>query len=527
MVAKKGMGALINALLNPSCYSHKVKQVSVIETHISWVILTGKLAYKIKKPVDLGFCDFTTLEKRKKFCEEELRLNSRLAPKIYIDVVPISGTVDSPRMEGDDEPFEYAVKMFEFDQNTLAARAVTEGKVTGEMVDRLAKNIAEFHDNAPVADSSMPYGEPARLFEPMKNSFTIIFSHIDDPDMKQRIACLQSFSEEEYRRHKGFLEGRKAARFIRECHGDMHLGNMCIIENDFMIYDAIEFNDYLRWIDVMSEIAFLVIDFIDRERPDLGWRLLDRYLAHTGDYESLQPLRHFMIYRALVRAKVNIIRVKQPNIGREEETTAEELFHEYVALAESLAKPPSRPTIYITKGAAGSGKSSVAGRIVEKIGAIRMRSDIERKRLFRHSAGDAGHTIEEMYSDDATDKVYNRLLELAETVIGAGYDVVVDATFLKQAQRAPFFGLAKSLGANFLILDISVDLDLARSRIQQRAKDGNDPSEAGIEVMKKQIEVMEPLTEGEKKVAVLIDAGSQKSVDSVNITILKKKPYEA
>ena len=188
MVAKKEMGALIDALLDPLCYLHEVLPVSVIETHISWVILTGEFAYKIKKPVDLGFCDFTTLEKRKRFCEEELRLNRRLAPKIYINVVPISGSPQSPRMEGDGKPFEYAVKMREFDQKSLAAKAVTEGEITGEMVDRLAKNIAEFHDNAPVADSSMPYGEPARLFEPMKNSFTIIFSHIDDPDMKQRIA---------------------------------------------------------------------------------------------------------------------------------------------------------------------------------------------------------------------------------------------------------------------------------------------------------------------------------------------------
>ena len=308
----------------------------------------------------------------------------------------------------------------------------------------------------------------------------------------------------------------------------MHLGNMCIIENDFMIYDAIEFNDYLRWIDVMSEMAFLVIDFIDKKRPDLAWRVLDMYLAHTGDYESLQTLRHFMVYRALVRAKVNIIRTRQPNISAEEKCTTTELFHEYVTLAESLAKPLSRPTIYITKGVAGSGKSSVAGRIVEKIGAIRVRSDIERKRLVRHSVGDAGLTIEEMYSDDATDKVYNRLLELAETVIGAGYDVVVDATFLKKAQRALFLNLAKSLGVNFLILDISTAPELINSRIEQRKKRGDDASDAGVDVMKKQIEMMEPLTETEKKATVSINAESRKSIDYSCEMILKQKvAYEA
>lgn len=507
---------LIKSIQKNRCFDHPVTRFAVIETHISWVLLTGPYAYKFKKPIDLGFLDFTTLDKRKKYCEEELRLNRRLAPKIYLGVVAITGSIESPKLGGKGTPIEYAVKMKEFDQSALLPHVLSRGELTAEMVDRLVTDIVAFHKNIPKANSSMPYGEPARLFEPMSKNFTKILSLLDNESERERILKLKSFSVAIYARRQKFLERRKSGGYIKECHGDMHLGNMALIDGKVTIFDAVEFNDFLRWIDVMSEIAFLFIDFTVRGRPDLGWRALNGYLQGTGDYEGLSILKHFKIYRALVRAKVALIQDSQKK-------GATNTHSRYLELAETFAKQDSPPTLFITRGVAGCGKSYISAALAESMGAVVIRSDVERKRLYGVDALATSEDSMKLYSDEANEKTYHRLVYLAERVLSAGYSAIIDATNIQAAHRYKSAELAKNLGLDFVILDVTADIDLIDERITNRIKSGADPSEADVIVMKRQLNKMEPLTEEEIGRAIFIDSSDQKTREEI-VTLIEKGP---
>ncbi len=289
---------LVDALQKCEAYPHDVQKITVRETHISWVILTGNLAYKIKKPVELGFLDFTTLDRRRYFCHQEVQLNRRYAPELYLDVVPITGSPTAPRIEGSGVAIEYAVRMRQFQEEKLFSRMIADGTLQPTHVEELAQVVGRFHASADRAVPASALGSPAEIErEALEN-----VQELNHPasDQQEIVEELGQWTRSAFHRLRATFQNRRDAGFVRECHGDLHLGNLVIVNNQVTMFDGIEFNDEFRWIDVMSDAAFVVMDLNDRGRPDLSHRFLNAYLEITGDYEGIQVLVWYLVHRSLV-----------------------------------------------------------------------------------------------------------------------------------------------------------------------------------------------------------------------------------
>jgi aminoglycoside phosphotransferase family enzyme/predicted kinase len=503
---------LVAALCSPARYPHAVGNITVIETHISFVLLTGTFAYKIKKSIDLGFLDFTTLAKRRFCCEEELRLNGRLAPRIYLETVAISGTAAEPRVGGEGEAIEYAVKMIEFPQENLLDRVLQRAALTPRHLDALAMTVAAFHDCVARVGPASEYGGPESVLAPVEQNFAQLRALPGAAEDHETLETIEAWSSREYRRLGKLFANRKQMGFVRECHGDLHLGNIALLDEDLQVFDCIEFNPLLRWIDVLNEVAFLVMDLSERGRPDYASRFLNDYLEIAGDYAGLRVLPFYLVYRAMVRAKIARMRAGQEGVDAEARRAALETYAAYVAYARRIIEP-RRCAVIITHGLSGSGKTFLAQAVLEAFGAVRIRSDLERKRL--HGLPAAAHSGSEvgagLYNPAATRATYDTLAELARDVIGAGYPVVVDATFLKRRQRDKFRALAGELGVPFLILDCDAPVSVLQQRIAARRQTAADASEATPAVLDQQLRTAESLTEGE--------AGDVLSIDTTEVCI--------
>ncbi len=488
---------LIRSLLDPACYDHPARAVRVIETHISYVVLTGDYAYKIKKPLDLGFLDFSSLDKRLAACGEEVRLNRRLAPEIYLGVVPIAGSPAAPRVDGAGAAFEYAVKMRQFDPAATLDRLDAAGGLTAAHVEAIARSAARFHvDACARAPVDSDCGSPERVWQPMAQNFAQIAPCLDAAADRAQLDALARWSAAEHARLAPQLAARQRDGFVRECHGDLHLGNLAWIDGRLLVFDCIEFNPALRWIDIQSEIAFTYMDLLQRGHHEWAWLLLNTWLEATGDYAGLDLLRHYAVYRALVRAKVAAIRGGQTAGAARAAAQAE--VRALLALAQALTQPPPL-RLDITHGLSGSGKSTLARARMQAPGAIRLRSDVERKRLAGLDALARTHAAvgEALYAGDATRRTYARLAELAATLLAAGWPVIADATFLARWQRDLLRGVARERGAAFSILDCRAPEAVLRERIVHRATRGGDASEADLAVLAHQLASADPLAADE------------------------------
>jgi uncharacterized protein len=504
-VSDENQRSLIRSLQNPSVYPHDIDRFQLIETHISWVFLCGSYAYKIKKAIDLDFLDFSTLAKRKFYCEEELRLNGRLAPELYLAVVPITGTPDQPQLGGSGEAVEYAVKMRRFPQQALLSYMQQQNQLAPTHIDQIVVQVADFHQAIPVATAGTQYGDPDHILAPARENFVQIREQMRASDDSGLLDQVSVWTEHEYEAIYEHLLQRKAMGYIRECHGDMHLGNMAVVDGRVVIFDGVEFNPDLYWIDVMSEVAFLCMDLEHHERRNFASRFLNDYLERTGDYQGLRVFHYYLAYRAIVRAKVACIRASQ-QAGLGPQALARQEFDQYLQLALSYTQP-QRPSLFITHGLSGSGKSTLSGLLVEPLAAIRIRSDRERQRMFGKGKpeGESATISEGVYSENATRQTYAKLAELAEAVLTSGYSVIIDATFIERQHRDLFKQLADRLGLSFCILYFRADADVLRQRICNRSRDGSDISEADLGVLEHQLAVYAGLDEDELAYTTTID----------------------
>jgi uncharacterized protein len=487
----------------------------VIETHISYVVLLGDFAYKIKKVIDLKFLNFTTLRARRFYCDEEVRLNRRFAPDLYLGVVSITGTLDLPRIGGDGKPLEFAVKMRAFSQESLADNLVSKAQVLSSHIDELAATLAECHRAAKRVGTDTDFGEPesilAQAIENV-NELTELHLEIDTATL----GALEHWTRKEYALRQAALLQRKQAGYVRECHGDLHLGNIVNLNGRLTPFDCIEFNDSLRWIDVISDVAFLTMDLDFRRRQDLSARFLNQYLEGTGDYDAVELLRYYQVYRAMVRAKVAALKVGSNSNATTAGTQANSDCLDHLTLAQRYTSP-GRGALMITHGFSGSGKTTLTQALLENVGAIRVRSDVERKRMFGLGLSDrseSGLGIK-LYSPDANAHTYHRLVVLARTLLTSGYPVIVDATFLKQCDRQLFCELAKELGVPFAILDIYAPVDELRRRIAQRSDKGLDASEATLAVLEHQLSSEEPFTAAERPHVFWVNSTQSADQDDV------------
>ena len=488
--------AMIAALREPSIYPHPVRRVDVRETHISWVILAGQYVYKVKKPVDLGFCNFSTLAQRKFFCEEELRLNRRLTPELYLDVVPITGRPAAPMLGGTGTAIDYAVKMVRFPDHLRGDEVLRRGGLRRRHIDGLARDVADFHGSLRPASPEECCATPAMLRERLTDNFDRVAACRRQPAEPVRIVALRGRAEAEIEARQVEFLRRSRDGSVRECHGDLHLANMVLLEGRLRMFDCLEFNPQLRWIDVMSEIAFVAMDLDYHQRRDLSWRFLSRYLEHTGDYGGLPVLNHYLAYRAMVRAKVACIRAQQDACEAEE---CEAQGH--VALVEQYLGPAD-PGLILMHGVSGTGKSHLAELLVEGAGAVRLRSDVTRRRL-------CGNDDPEIrYAPEVTHRVYKQLLGDAERVTGSGRSAVVDAAFLTRRHRERFQRLAIEHGIPFVIVSVDAPDAVLQRRIEARLRSGLDPSEATMDVVRAQRRALEVLTASEQACSVPVDSGA-------------------
>ena len=506
---KQDMARMVAALRHPACYSHVVQDVILLETHISWVILAGSYAYKIKKPVNLGFLDFSSLAARRHYCEEELRLNRRLAPDLYLEVVPVTGEFDAPRVGGDGPVLEYAVKMRRFAQTALLDARVAGGTLYSTTVDSLARKIAAFHAAAPNALTTPGIEPAAGVLPPALENFRQMLPLLESADDLEALARLRAWTLAEHRHPARLLAQRLAEGHIRECHGDLHLGNIVLLDGEPTPFDCIEFNPALRWMDTMSEAAFPVMDLAAHGRGDLAHVFLDSYLEAGGDYGGIPVLPFYLAYRAVVRAKISLLRGAQTDVTAQQRQRAVAACRNYMALAQSYSRP-RRGAVIITHGLSGSGKTTLTQPLIADLGALRVRSDVERKRM--HGLPPLARTSSPVaagiYTPQATDRIYTLLCSHARSIVGTGFSALIDATFLKRDQRAMFRKLAQEMRVPFVIISANAPQDVLRARLADRAANGGEASEATLAVLETQIASREPLNADELVDAVAVDASA-------------------
>ncbi|MFQ5507746.1 MAG: AAA family ATPase [Leptospirillia bacterium] len=494
---------LIEGLLGATAYPHPVQDIILRETHISWVLLTGPFVYKLKKPVDFGFLDYTTLERRRHFCEEEVRLNRRFAPDLYLGVVPVTGRPDAPHMDGDGTPIEYAVKMRQFDEAMQLDRVLARGELTGDHIDGLARHLAAFHCGADVARPGQGVGGAEQVAAAVRANFELTRRFVPDLIDPETYAALSEWSETELVRLQGIIAQRLADGFVRECHGDAHLRNMALLDGEIILFDCIEFNPAFRYTDVMAEVAFTRMDLDAMGAKMLGARFLSAYLEESGDYEGLALLPLYLSYRAYVRGKVAALSPETSDGGRADTVRRQ------VSLANGYTRPQGAFLI-VMHGVTGSGKSTVAGALVEELGAVRIRSDRERKRLtgVTHGQDAVGEGI---YDADTTARTYRRLLTLSETPLIAGFPVILDATYLDVAERDAARALAERLRVPFAIVSCEAPRAVLEQRVAARAEKGEDrrdPSDATLPVLAAQLADYQPVTAPERDFVVTVDTES-------------------
>lgn len=457
----------------------------LVETHISWVLLDGHCAWKIKKPVRLPFLDFSELAERRRLCEVELHLNRRLAPDIYLSVQAISGSPTAPVFQGPGEPFEYVLQMKQFEPGALFSERLAAGTLQPAHLDKLARRMAVCHQEAAVAGPDTDWGSPARITQAVE----ALLSGLAEHGAGDACSRLRTWLNDEAHRLQPLWLARQTQGRVIEGHGDLHLANAVVLGDEVTAFDCIEFDPALRWIDGLSDIAFMAMDLMAHGRADLAWHFINPYLDARGDHDGLPALRYYLVYRAMVRALVARLRGEQQGLAPAAQGP------DYLALALQLIEPAA-PALLITHGLSGSGKSHVSSQLLMAAGAVRLRSDVIRRARFG-----SGH-----YDQAATDATYARLLELAQMAISKGYPVIVDATFLQADDRARFRQLARDMQVPFAILHCHAPMALLQSRIAQRQVQGGDPSEADLAVLARQAQVGDALLDEERWQVLDVDA---------------------
>lgn len=497
---------LIELLLDPKTYPHPVDVITTLETHISIVFLTGQFAYKLKKPVDFGFLDFSTLEKRKKFCQLEVQLNRRTAPDLYLGVYQLNFQASNTKQNSSVEiqPFdnnsnadEYIVKMRQFDPNSVLGRMLKEDSVelSDDIIEKLAQQIAQFHSRAENVALESELGEPKTQLQPMLDNFPSLEKTFLDESTQVKLATMHDWTLKKFDVLKPLLIERKKSGFIKACHGDLHLDNIALIDDEPLLFDGIEFNEHFRWIDVISDLAFLLSDLDFRNHRAASLQLLSSYLSKTLDYNALYLLNFYRTYRTMVRAKITALRGQQLAPGYEQEIVLN-TSKDYINQALNYLENNHSPKCILLQGVSGSGKSFFANQLnhsLPELGAISINSDRIRKSLYGIESTERINEAEKssLYSVEMNQKTYAAMLKHAQTALLAGFNVIVDATFLKLAHRKKFYDMARELGAKNYLIHLSITEEEAKTAIKYRQQLNNNPSDADSSIMARQLKTIE------------------------------------
>jgi aminoglycoside phosphotransferase family enzyme/predicted kinase len=515
--APDGHAPLIAGLLRPAAYPHVVSEpVRLVETHISWVLLTGEYAYKIKKPLRLSFLDYSTLERRRALCEEELRLNSRHAPGLYLGVSAIAGPTGAPRVDGEGPAVEYAVRMRQFDVGQELGALIAAGAVDASELASLGEDVAALHERASRAPRGSTFGQTDTVRRVTLDNFA---------ELRRLPECAREHGSLErleagiiglFERRRSLIQQRLDAGQVRECHGDLHCGNVVRWDGRLTPFDGIEFDPALRFIDVANDVAFLTMDLAERGRPDLRLSVLQAWCEFSGDFAALPLLPYYECYRALVRAKVAALAALQAQAGSPARQAAVTTCRRYLDWAASRLTP-RRPALLLTCGLSGSGKTWLARAIAPSLGALHLRSDVERKRL----AGLAPHEDSRsepdggIYTREFNARTYERLERCAAAALEGGEPVIVDAAFLRRGERLRFLDIAASAGARAVILHCRAPEAMLRQRVAARQASRSDASEAGLDVLARQPSFWEDFDERERAHVLEVNTDSGRAASDV------------
>lgn len=483
---QKTFSEIIEALSRPEAYPHETVPIKVIHTQMSCVFLTGKYAYKIKKPVDLGYLDYTTLEKRLLYCRNEVKLNRRLARTVYLGVIPIAEHNGAIAVGQPGEPLEYAVKMRQLPQDMMMDFLLRKGAVTGDMVKHLAEKIAVFHNRAKTNRKIASFGRLRTIEKNVRENFSQTRKYIGKALSAETFEDLKVFSEDFMRERALLFQRRIDTGRIRDCHGDLHSAHICFGKSIY-IFDCIEFNERFRYCDVASEVAFLAMDMDYHGRRDLGRSFVSTYQEYSEDFDVRELLNFYKLYRAYVRGKVNCFRSDDRFISGAERHESLKAARSYFALAESYICSEIKPVLFITVGLVGTGKSVLAAALAGRIGAMVLSSDIVRKEIA--SIPPSEHRFDDfqkgIYRKGVTEKTYEALFNKARKLLRIGRSVILDASFLYKSDRNRALQLAQQCDIQMVILECRAPEAVIKERIEKRLREGT-VSDARWEVFEAQ-----------------------------------------
>lgn len=468
---------LFEGLKNPSTYGSEVKSVNILQTHISFIALTGKYAYKIKKAVDFGFLDFSTIDRRKYYCNEEVRLNRRLCPEIYLDVVPITRDDDKFVLDGCGQVVDYAVKMKEFSQYLIMTKLLHKGDVGEETIRNICDILVEFYNSREVSKEVEKYGQLEYIKKNIDENFQQTESVINVTLTREVYDYIKKANEDFFRQNKNIFNKRINNRKIKDCHGDLHSGNI-VLSDKIYIFDCIEFNKRFRYCDIASDIGFLAMDLDYLNHPFLSSYLINRYVELSGDKGIFEVLNFYKSYRAYVRGKVIGFRLNEPNIKEEEKNeiinTVKKYYHlsYYYASLFSIDLQIDRPIIFIVGGLSGTGKSTLASKLVVDYHASYINTDIVRKEISgmnryekHHDAIDTG-----LYSPEKVEFTYEKVIKKSNALLKNGNNVVLDATFQKKKYRYMVKEISDENNAIFILIQTNSPDKIVKKWLDKRLK---------------------------------------------------------
>lgn len=486
--------SVLKSLLKPEAYPEPTSKVELVQTHVSWIFLTDSHAYKIKKPVDFGFLNFTTIDRRRFYCNEEVKYNSRLCPSIYEGVVELRQTPAGVTFRGNGQIIDYAVKMKRLPAERMLDRLVTTSMVSAAEMREVAKVIADFHRSAATSPSVSEYGSLDRIFFNWNENFeqSVAFKSSTLPAAERE--AIREWVSSFISQHADLFEKRKRDGFIRECDGDIHLENICLVDGSIHIFDCIEFSERFRCCDTASDVAFLLMDLDFHGRRDLAQEVLTAYREFSGDEELAGLIDFYKVYRAFVRGKIESFHALDTGIEQPGRASSSQKAIKYFRLARGyIERSRLRTTLFITCGLMGCGKSTLTEQLSFELGISSFNSDSVRKSMaglppLTPAPAPFGEGI---YSQELTQQTYAELLRLAEQEISRDRSVIIDACFMHKKQRHNFALLAERYGVRFVILHVSCTETINRRRLSTRLASGRTVSDGRVELLNAQRQAFE------------------------------------
>ncbi len=498
-----------DAFMNPSFYPHPVDKVDLVQTHISWVFLAGSFVYKIKKPVDFGFLNFTTLEKRHFYCLEELRLNRRLCPQIYLDVEPVvqlDGGFHLGKEEG--QIVEWCLVMRRMPQHGMMPTLIEQDEISEGDIESVLSKLVTFYKEAATGAGVNEYGKLDVIVQNTEENFDQTVDFKNKLISENLYDAIVDYTRSFIAGNRQLFDRRVEQGFIREGHGDLYSANICFdrAKDDVYIFDCIEFNKRFRCGDVASDIAFLAMDLDFHGLADLSFFFVDKFQNDYPDNDLAKLLKFYKCYRAYVRGKIACFTWADPGIDQETKNKLRQQADDYFRQAALYAGGLPSPTLFVFFGLSGTGKTTIALQLAQKKGIAYYNSDKVRKEIIAGIPASEKHLEpfgKGLYSPEMTQKTYKALARLAGRELARGHSVAVDATFQDEGHRERMVRLARSLGAKVVFILCKATDKVVKQRLDKRLSEAQ-PSDGRWEIYLKQKErFIEPDTiEGAKLLKV-------------------------